>query len=259
MKKIYLLILLAVLFSGCEALENLTSSEVVEPGDTVTVNYVGRLEDEGVFDTSLREVAEDPIIKKADIFKPKLVYTPLKFTAGGGMVIEGFDEAVMGMREGEEKNVALPPEKSYGPWNEELTKVYPRVYIINVIETVKKEKFIKETGLEEFEKNTTVPWRYWRARIIAISPESIILRNEISDSTLNTELGVLDIEVDTGTITMTFTPVLGEEVTTLSGQFGPPRFSYINDTNFIIDFNHPLAGKTLNFTIKVESIEKVGT
>ena len=39
---------------------------------------------------------------------------PLEFTAGAGELIEGFDEAVIGMKLGEEKTVTVPPEKAYG-------------------------------------------------------------------------------------------------------------------------------------------------
>jgi FKBP-type peptidyl-prolyl cis-trans isomerase 2 len=40
---------------------------------------------------------------------------PLEFTAGVGEMIQGFDEAVIGMKLGEEKTVTVPPEKAYGP------------------------------------------------------------------------------------------------------------------------------------------------
>ena len=39
---------------------------------------------------------------------------PLEFTAGAGELIEGFDEAVIGMKLGQEKTVTVPPEKAYG-------------------------------------------------------------------------------------------------------------------------------------------------
>ena len=39
---------------------------------------------------------------------------PLEFTAGAGELIQGFDEAVIGMKLGEEKTVTVPPEKAYG-------------------------------------------------------------------------------------------------------------------------------------------------
>ncbi|MDE1865148.1 MAG: FKBP-type peptidyl-prolyl cis-trans isomerase [Candidatus Micrarchaeota archaeon] len=39
---------------------------------------------------------------------------PLEFIAGTGEMIQGFDEAVLGMKLGQEKTVTVPPEKAYG-------------------------------------------------------------------------------------------------------------------------------------------------
>ncbi len=75
--------------------------ERAKAGDAVRVHYAGRLEDGTVFDSSDTHGA-------------------LRFTVGKGTVIPGFDEAVLGMKPGEAKTVTIPPEKGYGPRNEEL-------------------------------------------------------------------------------------------------------------------------------------------
>lgn len=77
------------------------SEKAVEQGDLVHVHYTGTLEDDSVFDTS--EGRE-----------------PLAFEAGAGDVIPGFDEGVIGMREGQRKRIVVPPEAGYGPWRPEL-------------------------------------------------------------------------------------------------------------------------------------------
>jgi peptidylprolyl isomerase len=70
-------------------------------GETVSLHYKGSFEDGTVFDSSE-------------------THGPLRFTVGKGTVIPGFDEAVLGMKLGEAKTVTIPPEKGYGPRNEEL-------------------------------------------------------------------------------------------------------------------------------------------
>jgi peptidylprolyl isomerase len=79
------------------------SSEMkqAKEGDTVSLHYKGSFEDGKVFDSSDTHGA-------------------LRFTVGKGTVIPGFDEAVLGMKPGEAKTVTIPPEKGYGPRNEEL-------------------------------------------------------------------------------------------------------------------------------------------
>lgn len=70
-------------------------------GDTVRVNYTGRLSDGTVFDsTDNRE--------------------PLQFKLGEDRLITGFEEAVMGMAPGESKTVELPPEEAYGQRRDEM-------------------------------------------------------------------------------------------------------------------------------------------
>lgn len=76
-------------------------------GDTVKIHYTGTLNDGTVFDSSAgRE--------------------PLSFTLGSGMVIPGFDAAVLGMKKGESKTVNIPADQAYGPRNEQMVISVPR-------------------------------------------------------------------------------------------------------------------------------------
>ncbi|MDY6780527.1 MAG: FKBP-type peptidyl-prolyl cis-trans isomerase [Halobacteria archaeon] len=86
----------------------------VEKGDTVTVEYVGKLEDGEVFDTSRRDVAEDE-----EIIDPERDYEPLEFEVGEGEMIEGFDEGVVGMEVGDTHEIEVAPEKGYGERSDE--------------------------------------------------------------------------------------------------------------------------------------------
>ncbi len=70
-------------------------------GDTVTVHYTGKLDDGTVFDSSVER-------------------EPLEFTLGEGLVIPGFENAVIGMNAGEKKTVDIASEEAYGPYRDEL-------------------------------------------------------------------------------------------------------------------------------------------
>jgi FKBP-type peptidyl-prolyl cis-trans isomerase 2 len=88
-------------------------------GDVVEVDYIGRLENGTVFDTSVEAEA-----KKAKLpLREK--YEPLRFTVGAGQMITGFDAAVVGMKEGDEKNATIPPEQAYGKKREDLVLSIP--------------------------------------------------------------------------------------------------------------------------------------
>lgn len=52
--------------------------------------------------------------------------TPFSFIAGSSQVIKGFNDAVMGMKEGQTKNVTLLPSEAYGNVNDSLIITVPR-------------------------------------------------------------------------------------------------------------------------------------
>lgn len=70
-------------------------------GSTVLLHYTGSLEDGTEFDSS----------RGGD---------PLQFTVGGGEVIPGFEEAVVGMAPGETKTFTIPADEAYGPRRDDL-------------------------------------------------------------------------------------------------------------------------------------------
>ncbi|AEF96882.1 FKBP-type peptidyl-prolyl cis-trans isomerase [Methanotorris igneus] len=93
---------------------------MIKKGDKVKVHYIGRLVNGEIFDTSMEDVA-----KEEGIYNPERVYEPIEFVVGEGALIEGFEEAVIGMDIGEEKTVTIPPEKAYGERNEMLVQKVP--------------------------------------------------------------------------------------------------------------------------------------
>lgn len=75
----------------------------VQLGDTIIVNYTGKLEDGTIFDTSLTEGRE-----------------PLKAKLGEGQLIQGFENGLLELGIGETKTIEIEPELAYGHYNEEL-------------------------------------------------------------------------------------------------------------------------------------------
>jgi len=99
-----ILILVAVLMPGCKAAQDTAQAK---NGDTLQVDYTGKLADGTVFDTSIgRE--------------------PLEFTLGAGQMIPGFEKAVLGMKVGETKTVTIPSDEAYGPRRDDLVREMPR-------------------------------------------------------------------------------------------------------------------------------------
>jgi peptidylprolyl isomerase len=94
------ILIIGVMMTGCSAAQ-------AKNGDTVQVNYTGKLADGTVFDSSVgRE--------------------PLEFTLGAGQMIPGFEKAVLGMKVGEKKTVTIPADEAYGPRRDDLVVKVPR-------------------------------------------------------------------------------------------------------------------------------------
>ena len=139
----------------------------VKTGNKVKVEYVGKLDDGSVFDSS-----EDH-------------GKPLEFEVGSGHVIKGFDDAVLGMDEGDEKEFTIQPAEAYGQHDPTLVQKVPR------------EVFPQEADLTA---------------------------------------GLL---FEAGLPT-------GEKV--------PAMITAVDEGIVTVDLNHPLAGKTLNFKIKLKEV-----
>ena len=86
-----------------------TTQLKAQKGDTVSVHYIGKYPGGQVFDTSMESEA-----RKSGLYNAARDYKPLQVKLGAGMVIPGFEEALLGMAINEEKEVTIPPEKAYG-------------------------------------------------------------------------------------------------------------------------------------------------
>ncbi|MEK7103695.1 MAG: FKBP-type peptidyl-prolyl cis-trans isomerase [Patescibacteria group bacterium] len=72
------------------------SGAVAEKGDLLTVHYTGKLSNGVVFDSSY--------VRKQ----------PFEFQLGAGMVIEGWDKGLVGMKIGGKRSLSIPASMAYG-------------------------------------------------------------------------------------------------------------------------------------------------
>ncbi|NIA03873.1 MAG: peptidylprolyl isomerase [Nitrospiraceae bacterium] len=142
----------------------------VKKNDKVKIDYTGTFDDGSVFDTSIHGDHSHPI----------------EFVVGSGTIIKGFDDAVIGMEVGDEKEFTVSPKEGYGDYNPELkTKI--------------SKKQLPEG--QEPKKGMT---------LMVKTPE---------------------------------------------GQSFPVKILDVTGDEILLDLNHPLAGKTLHFKIKLVGVE----
>lgn len=92
---------------------------VAAVGDEVTVHYIGALPDGKVFDSS---------VDRGD---------PFVFTLGAGQVIKGWDEGLVGMREGGKRILLIAPDYGYGAQG--VGPIPPNSVLIFQVELIKIE------------------------------------------------------------------------------------------------------------------------
>ncbi len=107
----------------------------VETGKTVKINYTGKFENGDVFDTSLVEGRE-----------------PLRTMLGQGNLIPGFEKGLMGMSEGENKEITIEPLEGYGEYLDGLVTTVEKK---QVPDTVKVGDVLQSQG-ERGVMNVTV-------------------------------------------------------------------------------------------------------
>jgi peptidylprolyl isomerase len=140
-------------------------SKQAQSGDTVHIHYTGTLDDGSTFDSS----------RDRD---------PLKFKLGSKEVIEGFENACLGMNVGESKDVKIPPKQAYGEYSKELVQEVEKKFFPEDVELTIGQEFM--IGGNEFQT---------MAKITKIDGEKITLdaNPQLAGKTLNFSIEMVDI------------------------------------------------------------------
>jgi peptidylprolyl isomerase len=121
----------------------------VQVGDVVSIHLVGK--------TSSGEVFEDTYQSE-----------PFVFEVGSPEVIPGLSEAVVGMSEGEEKEVVIPSDKAFGPRDQNLIRKVSRAGLELDVEP--EPGMFLSLILDTPQGEITIP-----ARVIEVTDEEITL------------------------------------------------------------------------------------
>jgi FKBP-type peptidyl-prolyl cis-trans isomerase 2 len=136
-------------------------------GDKVAVDYLGYLEAYKVFDTSLEKIGNNRAIQKTPDFSPRAVYDDLLVYVGAEdsdtkdsyiSTVEGFWEAIEGMRVGQSRTVFLPPEKGYGNFVNTTLNITEE---IKMLETITIEEFETYYPNEKLFEGVSMKHYFW--------------------------------------------------------------------------------------------------
>lgn len=135
----------------------------VKKGNYILIEYTGKFEDGTIFDTTSKEKATE-----AGVYDPEKEYKPFFLRVYTGQVIKGIDDAVLEMKEGEEKVLKIPPEEAYGIYKDYLVQKIPLARLeletppeVGKIITTPAGREIRV--LDTTETHATVDFNHWLA------------------------------------------------------------------------------------------------
>ncbi|MDD2908055.1 MAG: peptidylprolyl isomerase [Candidatus Gracilibacteria bacterium] len=140
---------------------------LVASGSTVSVNYTGTYENKEKFDSSYDRG------------------TPLEFVVGAGMMIPGFDKAVLGMKIGEKKSITLQPVDAYGERNEDNIQKIPKENLVDF-----------ENAGFKLEKGTVLPTQIGNIEIMESDESTVTVdgNHPMAGKVLNFDIEIVDIK-----------------------------------------------------------------
>lgn len=254
----------------------LVPPNVVQAGDTVSVNYIGFFDDGRVFDTSIQAVAEDnATYPKAVSFQPRRTYTPLSFPVGGpsSTVIEGFEQGVLlptPMRVGEVREVTVPPEIGYGPTDPTKVDMRPLRVELTQFESLLRTEFEDQFQREPVAGRTFKhPVWEWNTTIVEASGDFVTLMHvpevgmTLRPSFVAWDVQVVDVDTSAngglGRIVvlhlLTPSDIDNVQATDERGDFRVVDLDPVAET-YTADYNQEVVGQTLTFRIELVDISR---
>jgi len=268
--------------------DNRTEVVQIMDGDEVTVDYIGRFlgagSDQGpVFDTSIREVADDKSIPKSQGFTPKPVYDDLAFTVGSGQMVKGFEEAVLGKKQGQTFTVTVLQDKGYGAAIPELVYNFNTTQILPLREVLSIDDFSRSyQGISAGDVRSFLhPFWGWEVAVLNSNALEVTIMHQpvygkdyhplpwnVTVKDISTERNTFTLQhqvYEISTRTKVPFPEMGKfdpswaNSAIVANSNNPPMEGFVTSMGgtITLDFNKEVAGKTLLFQITINSVKRV--
>ena len=252
-----------------------------EPGDSVTIEYIGSFADTGrVFDTSFERVARDNVsYPKAASFSWRTQWQSFAFDVGCADLpppeqqiakctasIKGFDHGVRQMAVGESKRVIVPPEDGYGALDP--TKVFERP----LLQEVPARVAMNDTAFQDTYGTTAAeglvvkdPFWGWNSsvsisgNVVTVTNSPFLGEHLRPYHAWNARVTQIDDAANNGTgIVYVLHDLRPEDAGTFLARDGADQFTVstvdLNRGVYVANYNREVVGRTLVFDLTVASI-----
>jgi FKBP-type peptidyl-prolyl cis-trans isomerase 2 len=204
---------------------------IVQPGDLVKILYKTFL---GNGEPVTKEEGEIKIL-----------------TAGQGNVLA---QETLGMRLKQEKRSVVAPENAFGLHKEEYMRAFPAQRTMPVNMQVSAQDYKKQFNSLPRENDLIRITPYFESKVIQMDDQTIKIRNLTEDGVVREDaIGKTSISVKDDVITISLEAKKGASFST-GKKTG--RIVEADEKSFLVDFNHPYAGKKMILDLEVLSITK---
>lgn len=228
-------------------------AKTAETGDLATIEYTAYLGSGEVIWTTKSDVANDTSRKKVEGFAMQASYSPVDVLIGSEDSFPRQAADIAGMYVGEDKTIVIAPEDAYGNRNGSLLKTFDRVKTIPVTVFMSAQDYV--TKFEGFPTvGKTVEYNaYLKGEVAKVDDSSVVLKLSPVENEIEEKFGYTRISVSDGEIIVKLEPKLGSDFI-LDDQTG--RVVAVDDAQFTVDFNDPLAGNEVKVDVRLVSLIK---
>lgn len=271
-----------------ETIEEIDFSDKAEYGDLLSINYVLSLENDTIVDTNNEELAKEAGLKN-------YVKGDFTFILGQSGKIYGFDNAIVGMKEGEHKDTIIEPSEKELILKINKTKIINRFVAIPRNQDFSRkqfEKFFKKAPItNDIVFNSNFQWKFkvlnftedkvrtqvtlkegdevvlpnteWKSRVASFSDKSIMMYMKPEENqTITTDFGPAVITLTGSRMYVNYQPTLNQIINKSVSIYGPFsvqeqfQVTEITDEYFQIERIGLLADKRLKLSVDLLSMTK---
>jgi len=226
----------------------------VQKGDLVEVHYTARDEEGRIVRTTRREISVDREVAKVEGYEEPGDFDPEQVVGGAAHSPFSLGELILGMEAGQKTSATVPPERAYGASDPRkrlefpCVRTMPKAVRLSAHEYTSRYQAFPKLGRE-------VDWTpYFKARILEITDADVALELLAADGErIEEELGVVEIGVTENEVTISLTPRIGAPFTMQDRQ---GKIVSTDGRSFTVDFNPPMAGKTVVLEFEIVSLVK---
>jgi len=258
---VFFLIFVSLFISNCASDNKSSFSKaaiqkaeiVIHDGDLVNLQYSVSLTDGSLIYTNVEKIGSNPDYSWVRGYhRPETCY-PETIIAGRKAPFHELEKLVTGMSPGESKKVALQSVDAFGERDSRLVVEFPAVRKVPRFPEESIAKIVKHS--HQFPKPgfTFDYGQYFWATVDEVLEDTVRLKLKPKNTTINEPFGTVRIIEEGDEFLLKLKAETGK---IFHWQDKKGVIKGADENSFIVDFNHPLAGREIQYDIKVISVVK---